>query len=162
MPANFDGPEIQPDKNTEDINNRKNKENTSNQEEISEKEIETEQRNNKSLTKCPLTDHQRSIQTEDSKLTLMVSNKKKNIQRPLMEDFLTGNLTNDITEEEIFPFLLLDGTTYLRENSLARKQYTGNARFAGCIHVRIPQQFMETVLKINVLSFRHLVIQLLT
>ena len=69
----------------------------------------------------------------------MVSNKKKNIHRPLMEDFLTGNLTNDITEEKIFPFLVLDGTTYLRENSLARKQYTDNARFAGCIHVRIPQ-----------------------
>ena len=166
MPANFDGTsaEIQPDKNKEDINNRKNKENTSNEEEISEKEKQTEQRKNKSLTECPLTDHQRAIQAEDSEWTLMFSNKKKNTQRPLMEGFLTGNLINDITEEEIFPFLVLGGTTYLRESSLARKQCTGNWRFAGCIHLRMPQKFIETVLKINGLSFknRHLVIQLLT
>ena len=39
MLANFDGTtaEFQPNKNTEDINNRKNKENTSNEEQISEK-----------------------------------------------------------------------------------------------------------------------------
>ena len=39
MPANFDGTnaEIQPNKNTEDMNNRKNKENNSNEEQISEK-----------------------------------------------------------------------------------------------------------------------------
>ena len=39
MPANLDGTriELQPKKNTEDINNTKSKENTSNEEQISEK-----------------------------------------------------------------------------------------------------------------------------
>ena len=47
MPANFDGTsvEIQPNKNIEDVNNSKNKENTSNEEQIPEKE---EQKQNKS------------------------------------------------------------------------------------------------------------------
>ena len=51
----------------------------------------------------------------------MVNNNKKNIQRPLMEDLHIGNLTNDTTEEEILDLLRLEGTTYLRQNSLARK-----------------------------------------
>ena len=88
MSVNFDGTsaDLQPSKNTEDINNRKNKENASNEEQISGKE---EQKKN----------HQKSIQTEDSEWTLMVNNKRKNIQRPLMEDLCIGNLTNDTTEE---------------------------------------------------------------
>ena len=88
MSVNFDGTsgDLQPNKNTEDINNRKNKENASNEEQISGKE---EQKKN----------HQKSIQTEDSEWTLMVNNKRKNIQRPLMEDLCIGNLTNDTTEE---------------------------------------------------------------
>ena len=47
MSVNFDGTsaDLQPNKNTEDINNRKNKENASNEEQISEKE---EQKKNKS------------------------------------------------------------------------------------------------------------------
>ena len=40
----------------------------------------------------------------------MVSNKRKNIQRPLMEDLYLGNLTND-TAEEILALLGLNGTT---------------------------------------------------
>ena len=68
----------------------------------------------------------------------MVNNKRKHIQRPLMEDLYIGNLTNDTTEEEILALLRLCGTTYLRENVLVRKQYTDNGRFAGCIHVRKP------------------------
>ena len=68
----------------------------------------------------------------------MVNNKRKHIQRPLMEDLYIGNLTNDTTEEEILALLRLGGTTYLRENVLVRKQYTDNGRFAGCIHVRKP------------------------
>ena len=81
-----------------------------------------------------------------------------------MEDLYIGNLTNDTTEEEILALLRLGGTTYLRENGLVRKQYTDNRRFAGCIHVRKPQQFIETVLELNGLSFknRDLVVQLLT
>ena len=81
-----------------------------------------------------------------------------------MEDLYTGNLTKDITEEEILALLGLDGATYLCENSLARRQYTDNGRFAGCIHVRMPQRFIETVLELNGLSFknRDLVIQSLT
>ena len=64
----------------------------------------------------------------------MVNNKRKNIQRPLMEDLYIGNLTNDTTEEEILALLALNGTTYLRENSLERMQFTDNGKFAGCIH----------------------------
>ena len=44
---------------------------------------------------------------------LWPNNMRKNIQRPLIEDFYIGNLTNDTTEEEILPTLRLDGTTYL-------------------------------------------------
>ena len=54
---------------------------------------------NHGLADCALTDHQRLIQTEDSEWTLMVNKKRKNIQRPLMEDLYIGNLTNDTTEE---------------------------------------------------------------
>ena len=75
----------------------------------------------------------------------MVNNKRKNIQTPLLENLYIGNLTNDTTEEEIFVLLGLDGTTNLRENSLARKQCADNGKFPGCIHVRMPQQFIETV-----------------
>ena len=55
MPANFDGTsaEPQPNKNVEDINNRKNKENTSNKEQISGKEEQTQQRKSKSWADCP-------------------------------------------------------------------------------------------------------------
>ena len=98
MPANFDGTnaEIQPNKNTEDMNNRKNKENNSNEEQISEKK---EQKWNKSWANCPFTDHQKSMQTEDSESTLMVNNKKKKIKKPLTENLYIGNLTNDTKEE---------------------------------------------------------------
>ena len=58
------------------------------------------------------------------------------------------------TEEDILALLGLDSTTYLRENSLASRQYTDNVRFAGCIHVRMPQQFRQTVLELNGLSFK--------
>ena len=52
----------------------------------------------------------------------MAQNKRKKIQRPLKEDLYIGNLTNGTTEENILPPpLTLDGTTYLRENSLERK-----------------------------------------
>ena len=75
-----------------------------------------------------------------------------------------GNLTNDTTEEEILALLALNGTTYLRENSLERMQFTDNGKFAGCIHVRMPRQFIETILELNGLGFknRNLVIQPLT
>ena len=73
-----------------------------------------------------------------------------------MEDLCIGNLTNNTTEEEIMAPLGLNYTTHLRKNSLVRKQYTDNGRFAGCIHVRMPQQFIETVLEINGLSFKNL------
>ena len=98
MPANFDGTnaEIQPNKNTEDMNNRKNKENNSNEEQISEKK---EQKWNKSWANCPFMDHQKSMQTEDSESTLMVNNKKKKIKKPLMENLYIGNLTSDTKEE---------------------------------------------------------------
>ena len=94
----------------------------------------------------------------------MLNNKRKNIQRPFMEDLCIGNLTNDTTEEEILALPGLDSTTHLRENSLARRQYIDNGRFAGCIHVRMPQQFIETVLELSGLSFknRDLVIKPLT
>ena len=61
-----------------------------------------------------------------------------------MEDLYIRNLTNDATEEEILALLGLDGTTHLRENTLARRQYTDNGRFSGCINVWMPQQFVET------------------
>ena len=155
MSGNFDGisAEPQPNKNTADIDNRKVKENIWNEEQILEKE---ERKKNKSCADCPLTDNQKSIQTEDSEWNLMGNNKKKNIQRPLMEDLCIGNLTNNTREEEILAPLGLNYTTYLRKNSLVRKQYTDNGRFAGCIHVRMPQQFIETVLEINGLSFKNL------
>ena len=91
----------------------------------------------------------------------MVNIKRKDIQRPLMEDLRSANLTDDTTEEEILALPGLDGTTL---NSLARKQYTDNARFTGCIHMRMPQQFIKIVLELNGLSFknRDLVVQLLT
>ena len=72
-----------------------------------------------------------------------------------MEDLYIGNLNNDTTEEDILALLGLDGTTYLYENSLARGQYTGNCRFDGCMHVRMPQQFIERVLELNGLSFNN-------
>ena len=57
MPANFDSTnaKLQPNKNIEDMNYRKNKENASNENQMLEKE---EQRKNKSWADCPLTDHQ--------------------------------------------------------------------------------------------------------
>ena len=128
MSANFDGTnaESQPNKNTKDINNSKNKKDTSNKEQISEKK-QTEQRKNKSWADCSLTDHQKSpSQTEDSEWTLTVSNKRKDIQRPLMEVLYICNTTKVTTDEEIWALLGLDGTTYLRENSSARKEYTDN------------------------------------
>ena len=74
-------PNPQPNKNIEDINNIKNKENTSNEEQkISEKERTSKR---KEEADCPLTDYQRSNQTEDSEWTLMANNKRKNKQRPL-------------------------------------------------------------------------------
>ena len=50
MPSKFYGTsgELQPKKNIEDINNRKNKDKTSNEEQISEKEDQIKQRKNKS------------------------------------------------------------------------------------------------------------------
>ena len=48
----------------------------------------------------------------------MVNIKRKDIQRPLMEDLYGANLTDDTTEEEILALPGLDGTTL---NSLARK-----------------------------------------
>ena len=76
-----------------------------------------------------------------------------------MEDLCIGNLANDM-----LAFLGLDGTTYLWENSLARNQYTDNGRFAGCMHMGMPQQFIERVLDLNGKNFknRDLVIQPLT
>ena len=61
MSANFDDTsgELQGNKNTEDINNRKNKEITSNEEQISEKDEQTEQGKNKSWADSTLT-NQRS------------------------------------------------------------------------------------------------------
>ena len=44
---------------------------------------------------------------------LWPNNMRKNIQRPLIEDFYIGNLTNDTTAEEILATLRLDGTTYV-------------------------------------------------
>ena len=72
-----------------------------------------------------------------------------------MEDLYIGNLNNDTTEEDILALLGLDGTTYLYENSLARGQYTDNCRFDGCIHLRMPQQFIERVLELSGLSFNN-------
>ena len=49
MSPNFDGisADLQPNKNTEDTNNKKNKENMPNEEQISEKERQTVQTKNK-------------------------------------------------------------------------------------------------------------------
>ena len=55
-----------------------------------------------------------------------------------MEDLYIRNLTNDSTDEEILVLLGVHGSTYLRENILARRQYIDNGGFAGCIHVRYP------------------------
>ena len=51
---------------------------------------------------------------------------------------------NDTTEEKILTLLGLDGDTYLRENSLARRQHIDCGRIVGCIPVRMPQKFIET------------------
>ena len=58
MPVNFDGTsaELQPNKNTDYVNNSKNKENTSNEEQISEKE---EQKKKKPWADYPFTDHKK-------------------------------------------------------------------------------------------------------
>ena len=45
---------------------------------------------------------QRLIQPEDSDWTLMVNNKRKNIQRPIMEDLHISNVTN-YTRRDIGP-----------------------------------------------------------
>ena len=82
-----------------------------------------QKKKNKSWTDWPLMDHQKSTLTEDSEQNLMANNKRKNLQRPLMENLYIDNLTNDITEEEILAILGLGGTTNIRENSLAKKQY---------------------------------------
>ena len=71
MSANFDGSwafsaELQPNKNTKHVNDRKNNKKTSNQEQISEKEEQTKQGKNKSKAGSPLTDHQRSIWMDPS------------------------------------------------------------------------------------------------
>ena len=84
----------------------------------------------------------------------MANNNRTNIKRPLMEALCTGNLTDDTTEEETVAPLGVIGTTHLRENSLVRRQYTGNRKFSECIHFRILQQFTETVLELNRLSFK--------
>lgn len=72
-------------------------------------------------------------------------------------------LINDTIKGEILVFLELDGTTYLPENSFERKQYTDNGRCAGCIHVRMSQQFLQGALQLNELNFkiRNFVTQLL-
>ena len=65
----------------------------------------------------------------------MANNKRKNLQRPLMENLYIDNLTNDTTEEDISAILGLDSATNIRENSLAKKQYRDNGSFAymfGC------------------------------
>ena len=141
MSANFDGSwafsaDLKPKKNTEHVNDRKNNKKTSNQEQISEKEEQTKQGKNKSKLALLL----RTIK-DQSEWTLLVNNKRKNIQRLRMEDLYIGNVTDDTTDEEILLTLLgLDSTAYLREKSLLRmQQYTDNGRFAGYIHVRIPQ-----------------------
>lgn len=60
---------------------------------------------------------------DQSEWTLLVNNKRKNIQRLRMEDFYIGNVTDDTTEEEILLTLLgIDGTAYLCEKSLVRMQ----------------------------------------
>ena len=71
-----------------------------------------------------------------------------------MEVLCTGNLTDDTTEEETVAPLGVIGTTHLRENSPVRRQYTDNRKFSECIHFRILQQFIETVLELNRLSFK--------
>ena len=81
-----------------------------------------------------------------------------------MEDLYVGNLANDTTQQEILVLLGLDGTTYLRENNLARMLCPKNRRFNWCMHVRMPQQFTERFLGLSALNFksRDFVIHLLT
>ena len=81
-----------------------------------------------------------------------------------MEDLYVGNLANVTTQQEILVLLGLDGTTYLRENNLARMQCPKNRRFNWCMHVRMPQQFTERFLGLSALNFksRDFVIHLLT
>ena len=70
MPANFDGTsaEPQPNKNIEDINNRKNKHNTSNKEQISGKEEQRQQRkSNHGLTILPDMTDTRTIKDQSKK-----------------------------------------------------------------------------------------------
>ena len=54
----------------------------------------------KSWAECALRDHKKSVQKENSEWTLTVNSKRKNIQRLLMEDLYTGNLTNDIPQNK--------------------------------------------------------------
>ena len=100
MPANFDGTsaEPQPNKNTEDVNHRKNKENMPN-EQLSEKE--EQKRTNHGLTALL-----RTIKNQSKK---KIQNGPLRSTRPLMEDLYIGNLTNDTIEEEIMAPLELDG-----------------------------------------------------
>ena len=98
MSANFDGSwafsaDLQPKKNTEHVNDRKNNKKTSNQEQISEKEEQTKQGKNKSKLALLL----RTIK-DQSEWTLLVNNKRKNIQRLRMEDLYIGNVTDDTTD----------------------------------------------------------------
>ena len=78
-----------------------------------------------------------------------------------MEDLCIGNLTIDTSEDEILALLGLNSTAYLYKISLTRREFTDNGRFAGCIHVRMPQRFIETVLELIALSLknRELVLQ---
>ena len=64
---------------------------------------------NKSWAECALRDHKKSVQKENSEWTLTVNSKRKNIQRLLMEDLYTGNVTNDTTEQETMAPMGLDG-----------------------------------------------------
>ena len=47
-----------------------------------------EQKQNKSSADCLLTDHRKSIQTEDSEWSLMVNNKRKNIKETTYGRFI--------------------------------------------------------------------------
>ena len=80
-----------------------------------------------------------------------------------MEELYVGNLASHTTEEEILALLVLNSTTYFWENSLGRRQYTDIWRFNACVHMLMPQLFIERVelngLKSNSLEF---VIQPLT
>ena len=81
-----------------------------------------------------------------------------------MEELYVGNLASDTTEEEILALLILNSTTYFWEISLGRRQYTDNWRFNACVHMLMPQQFIERVLELNGLKSNSLefVIQSLT